>query len=116
MTDMLSVLTRARELVARGWVQNKTATALDGNPVSYHNPGAAKFCATGALWRAIHDTKTIDSLELRNRLYAYLGKYVPWSEHDLIVFNDDEHTTQQDILELLDTAIKDLEEADDDDH
>jgi hypothetical protein len=51
----LTILSRARALIAKGWCQHGGAVNAQGDYVQEDSPDAVAFCAIGAVSRAQHD-------------------------------------------------------------
>jgi hypothetical protein len=49
MDDVVTVLSNARALVARGWVQGQMAADARGETVNPSDPGACRWCPLGAI-------------------------------------------------------------------
>ncbi|MDI3261174.1 MAG: hypothetical protein QJR02_15925 [Sinobacteraceae bacterium] len=101
---IVTVLTRARDLVARpgGWTQEEGARDDMGRPVPVFSPDACSFCSMGAIARACEDRhfeKGWDILRtaLGGRLVA------PW--------NDAPERTQAEVVAAFDRAIELAREA-----
>lgn len=101
--DVLTVLVRARELVAQGWCQGAFARDADGESVGDLSSLACSWCATGAIRRA--------ALELCSPCY---GRLVFWKAisrfgrrrmRDIPGWNDHPGRTKAEVLRRFDRVI-----------
>lgn len=92
--DIIDCLTKARELVARGWCKGK---AHDGD----------KFCAVGALAESSITVNTgqatVPGYLIWREALAALNSQVPAPYPNLVTFND--ATNQRAVLNVFDKAI-----------
>jgi hypothetical protein len=106
----LAVLSRARQLIAKGWTRGDMATSKDGRHTDPRSNTACRFCAMGAVVRASADL-TGDNLD-----DAYINKTTKGALDQLreLVgpsvgkFND-EQTSKRPVLAAFDQAIAKLE-------
>jgi hypothetical protein len=102
----IAILVRARELLSKrgGWGKDLGAADKEGNEVATSDKTACKFCATGALDRAIYD--------LTGEIWAPVKPYA-----ELLGFVgcgalenwNDERTSKRPVLALFSSAIARLE-------
>jgi len=109
------IIQNARDYIEEGWTQRAMARIGNGFGIDPVDPRATCWCLVGALRRATHFSNTMSFTEnafARSRrafsqAYNYLEPLIPYGE-DMIGFNDAEETTQEDVLKVLDTALKRL--------
>jgi len=106
MSRTLAILAVARRLIRQGWTQRRFAADADGNSTGISSDTACKFCVVGALYRAAEDLglPRSEMLDARVRMLAILN--VP----TLGLWNDDAWRTQAEVVQLLDTVIKEVED------
>lgn len=96
------ILTNARGVVSNGWCQG---AYYDGN---------GSYCSIGALSKALQSSPQVLEGERYREAYMYLNNHLPAlgfdNGQDVVDFNDDPATTQQDVLNLFDKAIASAEE------
>lgn len=91
----IQVLKRARKLLSKGWCQEAAfIPAYHGKPDSFCLIGATSF-ATKARWPR-------EAIKARERIREAL----PPGSVSIIDFNDDPGRTQEQVLEVMDKAIK----------
>jgi hypothetical protein len=105
-----AILVRARHILSKPEHWTKYALAKnEGNwEVKPNNSTACKFCTIGALHRAVIDlhggiltTQTFEKAKT-----ALRGTDAIKAQHEgIVMFNDDENTTHQDVLNAFDEAI-----------
>lgn len=104
----LALLRKARDLIAQGWTQLTPARDRLGEPCSPHSIGAVRWCITGAVDRALgrygHFHHYLDALSALFPNSSDTG-----ADSAAIRYNDLPHTTQADVLALIDQAIQSLE-------
>lgn len=112
-SELRRLLTRARTLVRKGWTQGSTSRNKYGHDVRVRNPNAVRFCAVGALSRALG--KGGDAELLRDAWHA-LGTAIRgdsyggrWGESVVIGFNDSPGRTQREVVDTFTTALKSLQ-------
>ena len=89
------ILVSARNALARGWCQHVMFACATST-------GFSKRCSLGAI---IGATRTPSEAEAaRNFLEEFLGER-------LVVWNDDPHRTQEEVLAVFDSAIEALASA-----
>ena len=109
--EKIETLRAARELVAQGWCQGDASKTTNGVE--------DRWCAVGALnkvlWTQGNDLSVSASatdLAIRDEVYLLLQVKLPEKHkadfRGVATFNDDEETTQQDVLDLYDKALADL--------
>lgn len=105
---LLQILTEARELVSRGWMQGH-----------YYDPETHCYCATGAIMRAVGYLLPVgipspDCMLLRESMLVAIERMeraMPQSRFpmpgylSLACWNDQPTTTQADVVALFDRAI-----------
>jgi hypothetical protein len=99
---VIAVLSRARELLSKGWATEWFAYDLDGKEVGIIDGSACTFCATGAIYRSMHDLT--GSTEPADMIFEALDM----DSSDLEQFNDNSKTKKP-VLKLFSTAIARLE-------
>jgi hypothetical protein len=118
-----AVLSRARDLVARGWARGAPADTADGRPVDALDPAAESFCLRGAIARAAYEVGVDPGPAI-----AAVARYIRWAptgvppvgmdEDILEIFNDGRYRPltwlrsrprprQEDILAALEAVIED---------
>lgn len=93
MTQPVSeILTKAAEIVRKGWTQHEYARDAEGRPVDPHASEATCWCVLGAIQAAA------GSWSERQAAIGLVQRTVrenPW------VWNDDEGCTQSEVVEAL---------------
>lgn len=97
------VLRVARSYIERGWCQGALARNQDGVPVAAAQETAVTWCASGAFSRATTNLDADPSAD--GKAWALLELALPEEWPDLAVYNDDDRTTQTDIIDLYTRAI-----------
>lgn len=92
--EVKQILTDARALVKRGWIQNEFYRLVDGVPC---------YCAVGAMDDASMGHLHGDSWGAITALRKALPTSCRWGVTN---FNDAPETTQDDVLALFDRAIE----------
>jgi hypothetical protein len=109
MMDTVSRLRAARELLKKGWCQNVSALTGDGVVVAVDDPGACRFCATGALdhfWRG----STASLFAGHQAAIRHLNKVVQERGFGSIIsYNDSNGRTQAQMIAIFDEAIAEAE-------
>lgn len=103
------------------WTKNAGARTKHGSPIRCFSRNAACFCLSGAIIRAAWQNGYITRQQRNNTPYAttqfenfladidsYLYDFHP-GYGDIIHLNDDPNTTYEDIINMLKSAIKGLE-------
>jgi len=103
------IVARAREIITHPdrWVQAEYALAKNNAPVEPTDPLAYRFCAVGALRRAVHDiARGKDGLASRTQvaLEAFIHRHHPGLEDDLEDVNDG-HEGHATVLKLFDEYL-----------
>jgi hypothetical protein len=100
----LAVFNRAKQLLSKrkGWAKEWFAYDKNGKEVEIADKVACSFCATGAVYRAIHDFT--GETEPFDFVFDYLG----FDRQDIEKFND-EAKSKKPVLELFNAAIQKLE-------
>ncbi len=101
--DVIGVVRRTRDYVSAGWVQ-KAFRAPDG------------VCLTQALRLATRDHLGLDAAPVNQNRFDVLysaaaqaiREHLPEGFGWLIQFNDDEHTTQGDVVVVCEKSLADL--------
>ena len=116
MTDILDILKNTRELISKGWCQFALAVDSNFNVVDYNNSTATSYCLIGALEKSIFRDKysksNTDNHKYFTKVYNILLKYIDGPHFTLSTWNDSRDRTQQQVLDMLDNAIRDLEKND----
>ena len=102
------ILTKARALIERGWVQGYEATSASGWRVDAWSPSACAWCITGALDRATTDLgfRDVEFVVAQNLLKTMaLGTADHYKYVSLEAFNDDPKRTKASVLAVLTLAI-----------
>lgn len=94
------VLRAAADLVENGWTQGQFACRADGTPVDWHRPDAARFCATAAMSRVVAHSH--DKAHVYREAYAAILRHV--DAQTVSAWNDDQATTQADVVAVLRAA------------
>lgn len=98
--DVKEVLTKARALVEKGWVQGSYAEDAEGLHVDPCSEDAVCWCAAGAIRAAVDDNaEQYYFLRKTLRQYTLIGV-------GIIHFNDTA-SAKEDVLALFDRAIAD---------
>ena len=115
-TNIIPLLQRARDLLASGWVQGLEAVNLDSKGVHATSAHACRWCATGAIRKAVYDEDGLTTGDRMALFYAACHEVVSDqiisggdsdAEH-LAWFNDLADQTQEEMLELFDKHIQRL--------
>lgn len=96
MNKVEKSLTKARELVKKGWCQDTYARDAKGNGVDYESRRAVSFCLTGAMFRA----------RVPDEGFTIVRKLIPYDGYSPVDFNDHHLTTKRDVVSVLTKAIK----------
>jgi hypothetical protein len=101
---LTSLLTRARELIEKGYCKGLYAVNKKGRTVSVSSRAACAWCLEGAAYQA-----EIEHAVTRGhpQLIPLLESHLPQEHRGKTVsaWNDEPTTTQSDVLALLDRAI-----------
>ncbi len=97
---LVTVLRRARQLVADGWSQGAYARLTDGSPCPPDSARAAQFCLMGAIRRGL--TEADYSIPVESKVVQLLGFAIA---DEAVGWNDDERRTQADVLARMDKAL-----------
>lgn len=104
MSKALVVLQKARKLIERGWAKRYMALNQDGDPTLPDYPNACKWCLGGAIFASMPamgtDTHTLAIYHIREELVRTKNPCVHITD-----FNDDEVTTKEDVLSIIDGTI-----------
>lgn len=111
------ILRTVRQLLAdpNHWMKYYLAKDEHDRPVYAYTPGATKWCLAGAIQRATFYGGA-PNVHLYYETLDYLNPYLPLCHSKkigfsgVVDFNDDPETTHQMVLDLLDKALKELEE------
>lgn len=111
------ILRKAIDILRMGWSQGASARDAGGVPVPLFtgdvaavNPRAAQLSAYGAIVKAQYSAHGFLKGSDWDLVYRRAAVRVPNSySHPLIVFNDAEGTTLDDVLSLLEGCAKELE-------
>jgi len=111
------ILRKAIDILRLGWSQGASARDAGGVPVPLFtgdvaavNPRAAKLSAYGAIVKAQYSAQGFLKGADWDLIYRRAAVRVPNSHtHPLIVFNDAQATTVDDVIELLDGCAAELE-------
>ena len=113
MTLILKILTRQRELLAKGWTKFYSACDANGAVAPFDSKQACCWCFAGALWYAEHEAGVSTDFHFdRAGDGAILGGILDrvlrrmHNRSDWIGFNDDFDTTQAMVLAYVDECIK----------
>ena len=107
-------LEEIRDLIDAGWTQGYGARDVLDNRVHIHSKEAVKFCLAGAMYkvsdghwlrRLIGRTRTREEWKVRDALEDAIRDIRP-PYVGLIGFNDMVATTQEEVLEVLDEALR----------
>lgn len=93
------VLVEARGLIAHGWTQYAVARDTYEQPVPATSTDACRWCATGAITRAVRLANESDLLFM-----AAVGAVAP--NRSITRWNDAPGRTQAEVLEAFDSAIE----------
>lgn len=95
------ILERAKILLTeKGWIQGCYARDINGNVVDTYSENATQFCLMGAIYAAgLFYTKT-------QGVVFRVTKYIPKQYSNLVEFNDASNRTKEEVIQLLDCAIK----------
>lgn len=109
----------AREiLTTKGWSQGEFARDASRRPCLPPSPEACSFCLIGAVWRALADQGQARPGR-RRHAEVTLEQFIPEPDaargyDNIPAFND--QSTIEDVLALLDNAIKTLEKENESHH
>lgn len=101
MDPMMNVLVEGRGRVEKGWTKGAYARDATGVSVNERSPKAVAWCASGAIRSVIRNDVAHAARLALESVVDYQGSWAP-----LVGFNDDEATTQADVLALYDRAIR----------
>jgi hypothetical protein len=93
---------RERLTPPNAWIKGAFARSAKGNEVSIHNPKATCWCLMGAI--SLEDISSKEYYALCKEISKKNG-----SATTIKIFNDTPNITHEDILEVLDHAIKEVE-------
>ena len=130
---IVQAMKKAKKLISKPETWTKRAYARDINDqyVSYKDPEAYKFCISGAIDRAFYEIDvniyeynqnnkfqhinefSRNIKEFTNRKPSASTEITKYEEfEDFTQFNDDPETTHEEIIQLLDHAIKTFSKGD----
>jgi hypothetical protein len=113
MPTAVDVLQAALEILQnpQQWCQKAWARDVDGYPVDPTDPSAVKFCLLGAVMKAAFDAEPEyqKASHLIDQAHGALKAVHPL--YPIVTLNDDEATSHQDIISLLNQAIKEEKRA-----
>lgn len=113
----LKVIKYARDLLAdeNGWTQHTFARNSNREAVSVYDENACSFCLAGAIQRAVYKISgSMDNssrpefhyCEIINNIYDDVLDVV---NYGITSWNDNESTSSEDVLKLMDNIIERLE-------
>lgn len=103
MKTTKQILIDAKQLlIDKGWTQGSFAKDTNGMPVHHYRDTAVCFCLAGAVRRA-NDGVSGNFTEVADILADLIPDVY---EGEVACFNDDESTTKDDVLAVLDKAIE----------
>lgn len=97
-------LTKARQLIRRGWTQGPPAKDEQGCPADPSAPEACQWCSIGSLWKV----SSISPLGVRDPM-GFLETAIRmggFKQQYLIDFNEHPGRTKAQVLSVFDRAIK----------
>lgn len=110
------VLLQAKKLVEKGWCQGSPAREADGSAVFSKETTAVKWCAIGALYRALDylkvgmpDTRpSIDYFGMPDTRPSrdYCGKVLGIDANMVLGWNDADGRTQSEVIEMFEKAYQ----------
>lgn len=105
--SILSILTKARALLAQGWTQHHNARDKKGNPVPAWAPQATCYCLEGAII-CVAEGESHSTLVFAERILRKQIDEEGFSPvyPSLATWNDDPERTQEEVLKLADRCIK----------
>lgn len=114
------IFKRAKEIleVPGVWTRHVLARARCGTPVGFEDPEACKFCAVGAIYRAVNEkyarsmfVSYDDTAQVVTcRAVELLDKYIsPGSEFNYTAAFNDAQESVEPVLELFNKAISETE-------
>jgi hypothetical protein len=112
----LQILIHARELISTPdhWCKGRFAVDSQGKAVTETSERAYAWCLTGALYRSAHDLGYFFATE--NAFFRSCARLIRLSSSlsynaysGVMSYNDNVLTTHQDILDLLDTGIREIQ-------
>lgn len=83
-SEILKVLVRAKNLIAKGWCRGADAKDKAGNSVHYSDRYACKFCARGAILRCIDPHMR----HLESSIFNILLQSIEDESYTVMTFND----------------------------
>lgn len=102
-------LIKIRKIIENGWVQRYTAMDRHGSRCNPADKDAVKFCIIGAVYKGTGSyTLSEDPFHRREMIATLLRHALPKENDSLIVFNDANGRTKEDILALIDRTIEKL--------
>jgi hypothetical protein len=102
---VLDWLTRARELIAKGWCKGVAARNARGKPIELIHSSATKFCAMGALYRVTGFDPKEGSVENNECWVLAISSLGYKHTSQLTTFNDASPSRVR-VLAMFDRAIK----------
>ena len=89
-----------------GWCKENAAQDSLRLPVSWKHPGAARFCAIGAMEKVLH-SNGIKELDEKDRFFNYIARCLQpsagYDEYDDVIaaFNDEACETKTDVIDFF---------------
>lgn len=112
-SDTQVVLEQARAFIAQGFTKCAEARDREGGLVPFNSKEACSFCIIGAVYRAGLAPDALAEQRLIRPVIAALVGVIPVVNHkSLSLYNDAPDTTQQDVLDLFDRALKGVQAVD----
>lgn len=115
MNVTATLLSKARELIEKGWAQHHYAMGPAYFIVPFGDKQATRFCMIGACKRARKDLGVDKDEEAKAEqllMRCIHEKGSPWNE-DMIDFNDKPGRTQTEVLAVFDCALEHAKEQPD---
>ena len=104
-TAVRNVIKRAKKLIQKGWIKCDWYQNDKGESVSRTDKNACKFCAEGAIQRAIWEQKVPHNIQqtIRKVFKEELNKF---GYDGIMEYNDTIVTKKEDVINLFDKVSK----------
>lgn len=117
---VLDIMKRARDILTKNmWTKKTFARTIHGERSSITDPGACKFCTTGAIWRAVYELTGVSVpawsggpvKKLHSDcLLEFRMANIDDIKYSIAVWNDRTVKTKDGVLEAFDKTIQQIEE------
>ena len=104
-TNQLKVLNAAKKLIERGWARCAAARDTKGNWCVSEDKKAVSWCTTGAIIRALKDTKLKAQKELWDEVLKSFVVANHLGNKNMTFWNDETGRSKVQVLKAFDNAI-----------